>query len=299
MAFETIVVATDLTETSSAAVEYGRKLAVSSGARLVLAHGIDPLVYADITGLPASVFSELTEKAQAEIEKLNKEMLSKGIRSHSEIRQGTVVNLLLDVVKQYRAGLLIVGTRGMAGAGPVLLGSVAEQLVRMSPCPVLAVAADALPAGEFRTGANCVVPVERNDVSLQAIATAREVAEQFGLGLLLVHARTPQEVMAKLNPCNETFKQVQFPQGKTDISVRCLVRDGRPADVIHQTVAQYPTALIVIGVNRESRTGQLHGTAYEVMAKAKVPVLCVPPSIMQTLPVAAGCQRQSGEVARC
>lgn len=293
MGFETIVVATDLTETSCAAVEYGRKLAASSGARIVLAHGIDPLAYADINGLPSSALSDLTEKAKAEIQKLNGELLSEGIRSHSEIRQGTIVELLLDVVRQYRASLLIIGTHGVAGAGPALLGSVAEQLVRVAPCPVLAVAADALPVGELSSGANCVIPVERNDVSLHAIATAREVAEQFGLGLLLVHARTAAEASLHLDPCAETFQQVRFPAGKTHVPVRCLVRDGEPADVVKEIVAQYPTALIVIGVNRESRTGRSHGTAYEVMAKAKVPVLCVPPAVMQGMP------SEVGEVALC
>lgn len=293
MSFETIVVATDLTETSCAAVEYGRKLASSSGARIVLAHGIDPLAYADINGLPSAILSDLTEKARSTIEKLNGEFLSEGIRSHSEVRQGTVVELLLDVVRQYGASLLIIGTRGAAGAGPVLLGSVAEQLVRMAPCPVLAVAADALPSGEFLAGSNCVVPVERNDASVRAIATAREVAEQFGLGLLLVHARTPAEAEAKLDPCAETFEQVNFPTGKAQVPVRCVVRDGSPADVVQSVVAQYPTALVVIGVNRESRTGRVHGTAYEVMAKAKVPVLCIPPTVIQNTP------SEVGEVALC
>lgn len=293
MGFETIVVATDLTETSCAAVEYGRKLAASSGARIVLAHGIDPLAYADINGLPSTILSNLTERAKGEIEKLNGEFLSEGIRSHSEVRQGTIVELLLDVVRQYRASLLVIGTRGAAGAGPVLLGSVAEQLVRIAPCPVLAVASDALPASEFAAGSNCVIPVERNNASVRAIATAREVAEQFGLGLLLVHARTAAEADAKLDPCAETFENVSFPAGKARIPIRCLVRDGSPADVVKGVVSQYPTALVVIGVNRESRTGKTHGTAYEVMAKAKVPVLCVPPAVTQTSP------EEVGEVALC
>lgn len=293
MSFETIVVATDLTETSCAAVEYGRKLAASSKARLVLAHGIDPLAYADIKGLPDPIVAELTEKAKAELNKLNEEFLSKGIRSHSEVRQGTVVELLLDVMKQYEASLLIIGTKSTAAAGALLLGSVAEQLVRVAPCPVLAVASDTLPADQFRPGSNCVIPVERNAASLAAIASARAVAEQFGLGLLLVHARTAEEVSAAANPCADTLSQVRFPMGEGHVPIRCVVRDGRPADVVSEVVAQYPTALIVLGVNRESRTGLAHGTAFEVMAKARVPVLCIPPILAQAP------SEQFTEVMRC
>lgn len=291
MGFETIVVATDLTEISGAAVAYARKLAAASGARLILAHGIDPLSYANIGGIPSALLSELTEKSKRSIQKLNEELLSEGIRSHSEVRQGAVVDLLLDVIRQYKADLLVVGTKGLSGAGPVLLGGVTEQLVRNAPCAVLAVAADALPEGQLEAGSNCVVPIERNAVSVSAIAAARSVAEQFGLGLLLVHARAKDEVAP--DPCSASLEQIRFPMGESNVPVRCLVRDGSPAEVVSTAVEHYPTALIVIGVNRESRTGNAHGTAYEVMVRAKAPVLCIPQEIASASPVAVG------ETARC
>ena len=49
---KTIVVATDLDGSSEAALEYARKLAAAYGARIVLAHGIDPLEYAAVGALP-------------------------------------------------------------------------------------------------------------------------------------------------------------------------------------------------------------------------------------------------------
>ena len=49
---KTIVVATDLGSQSEAALEYARKLAGAYGARIVLAHGVDPLDYADVDSLP-------------------------------------------------------------------------------------------------------------------------------------------------------------------------------------------------------------------------------------------------------
>jgi nucleotide-binding universal stress UspA family protein len=50
---KTIVVATDLEGQSEAALEYARKLATSYGARIVLAHGLDPMEYAALDALPA------------------------------------------------------------------------------------------------------------------------------------------------------------------------------------------------------------------------------------------------------
>jgi len=48
--------------------------------------------------------------------------------------------MLLDVARQYEAGLIVIGTKGIDGAGPVIVGAIAEQLARLAPCPVLAVA---------------------------------------------------------------------------------------------------------------------------------------------------------------
>ena len=76
------------------------------------------------------------------LDKLASDLIREGIHSHSEVRQGAVAQMLVDVARQYDAGLIVIGTKGMAGAGPVVVGAIAEQLVRLAPCPVLAVAAD-------------------------------------------------------------------------------------------------------------------------------------------------------------
>ena len=61
---KTIVVATDLHGQSEAALEYARKLATNYGARIVLAHGLDPLEYADVDGVPGRVRTGLPEAAR-------------------------------------------------------------------------------------------------------------------------------------------------------------------------------------------------------------------------------------------
>ena len=138
---KTIVVATDLHGQSEAALEYARKLAVNYGARIILAHGADPLEYAAVEGLPGQVQKALPEEARAALEKLSNDLLCEGIHSHTEIRQGALAQMLVDVACQYQAGLIVVGTKGMQGAGPVVVGAIAEKLVRLAPCPVLAVPA--------------------------------------------------------------------------------------------------------------------------------------------------------------
>src|SRR5579859_5032476 len=170
MSFETglktIVVATDLDGRADAAMEYARKIAIAYGARIVLAHGLDPLEYASVLAVPGKVLSNLTEQARAALDQMSADLIREGIHSHSEIRQGEVAQMLVDVARQYEAGLIVIGTEGKQGAGAVVVGAVAEYLVRLAPCPVLAVAAD-FNAGAFRPtpGGPVMLAMERNEAT--------------------------------------------------------------------------------------------------------------------------------------
>ncbi len=274
---KTIVVATDLNGQSEAALEYARKLATNYGARIVLAHGVDPMEYADVDDVPGRVRRDLTESAREVLDRLAADLLREGIHSHSEVRQGTVAQMLVDVARQYGAGLIVVGTKGKHGAGPVVVGAIAEQLVRRATCPVLAVAAD-WNAGEFRPtpGGPVLLAMERNDATAAAVATAYSLAKTFKRPLLVIHARTAAEASAFLNPCATTLEE--FGIGTSgEFPVRCMVKDGSPADAVADAIKQFHPSILVAGVKRTSETPGRHGTAFALMARSRVPVLCVPP----------------------
>jgi nucleotide-binding universal stress UspA family protein len=285
---KTIVVATDLDGRSEAALEYGRKLASAYGARIVLAHGLDPMDYAAVDAVPGRILRGLPEQARAVLDKMASDLILEGIHSHSEIRQGAVAQMLVDVARQYAAELIVVGTKGMEGAGPVIVGAVAEQLVRLAPCPVLAVAAD-WNAGPFRPapGGPVLLAMERNEATSAAVAAAHSLAQTFQRTLLVLHARGPAEASAFLNPCATTLEEFGIhPTGQ--FPVRCIVKDGNPADAIAAAITQYHPSILVVGVKRTSGTPGPHGTAFALMAHSRVPVLCVPPEA-----VPAGEERES------
>jgi nucleotide-binding universal stress UspA family protein len=185
--------------------------------------------------------------------------------------------MLVDVARQYEAGLIVVGTKGMQGAGPVVVGAIAEQLVRRATCPVLAVAAD-WNAGEFRPtpGGPVMLAMERNEATPTAVATAYSLATTFKRPLLVIHARTAAEASAFLNPCATTLEEFGI-QTSGEVPVRCLVKDGNPADAMAQAIAQFHPSILVAGVKRTSETPGPHGTAFALLARSRVPVLCVPP----------------------
>ncbi len=278
---KTIVVATDLTGQSEAALEYARKLAGGYGARIVLAHGTDPLDYAAVDSVPGKVLRGMSDEARTALERLSGELLRQGIPSHSEMRQGAVAEMLVAVAKQYDAGLIVIGTRGMQGAGAVIVGAIAEQLVRLSPCPVLAVAAD-WNAGEFRPvpGGPVLLAMERNEAASAAVGTAYSLAETFHRTLIVLHARGPAEASAFLNTSATTLEEFGIrPSGRTP--VRFVVKDGNPGDAIVEAIHQYQPSMLVAGVKRSSDTGGPHGTAFALLARSRVPVLCVPPETVE------------------
>jgi nucleotide-binding universal stress UspA family protein len=278
----TIVVATDLDGRSEAAMEYARKLATAYSARIVLAYGLDPLDYAAIDAVDGDHLNHLPEEARAALDKLSAELIREGIHSHSEIRQGAVAGMLVDVARQYEAGLIVIGTEGREGAGPVVVGAVAEQLVRLAPCPVLAVAAD-WNAGAFRPapGGPVLLAMERNEATAAAVSAACSLAKTFERTLLMLHARVPGEGSALLDPCaaspwQSVLSEFEIQQSR-ELTVRCIVKDGLPADAVAKGVTENEPCILVVGVKRISDTAGPHGTAFALLARSRVPVLCVPP----------------------
>jgi nucleotide-binding universal stress UspA family protein len=274
---KTIVVATDLNARSEAALSYARKIAEAYGSRIMLAYTLDPLEYAPVEAIPGRVRSDMPEQARAELNKMADELVRQGIHSHSEIRQGSIVQMLVDVARQHQAGLIVVGTEGRDGAGPVLVGALAEELARLAPCPVLAVAAD-WNAGQFRPtpGGPVLLAVEKNEATQTAAAVARSLAETFKRPLLVVHAQTPVEPSKTPVSAETKWDELGIAPGELP-QLQYIAKEGNPVEAVSFAVSQYHPSILVLGVKRTSETAGAHGTAFSLLATSRVPVLCVPP----------------------
>ena len=269
----TIVVATDLGGQSEAALEYARKLAAAYGARIVLAHGVDPLDYAAVDAIPETVLDGLTARAREALDRMAGDLLQEGIPSHSEVRQGAVAQMLVEVARQYQAGLILMGTKGLEGAGPVVVGSIVEQLVRLAPCPVMAVAAD-WNAGPHRPapGGPVLLALKQNEAAQAAVEAAISLAGRFERMLVAVHACTFAEAFSGANPLKELGIR---SSGRP--TALYIVADGDPVYAVEQAIERYHPSILVLGVKRASHLPGPHGTACALLARSRVPVLCVPP----------------------
>jgi len=141
-----IVAATDFSDASLPAVRQAADLARQWGARLVLVHAIEPAaeVYgwgAELAG--GEVYLVEPEALDPEWAALIGEVDLGNLRWSQHTRRGYAVQVLCEVAIEEHADLLVVGTHGRSALPHVLLGSVAEGVVRQAECNVLTVRPDA------------------------------------------------------------------------------------------------------------------------------------------------------------
>jgi nucleotide-binding universal stress UspA family protein len=142
-----VMVATDLSDPSLPAVARAAEEARLAGARLVVAHAIEtPLAAygAGAASLLGSVVSVPSADDQAQSRALLSSLLGDALRRFGAegeplVLEGGAVAAVVRAVEERRADLLVIGTHGRAGISRLLLGSVAESLVRLADCSVLVV----------------------------------------------------------------------------------------------------------------------------------------------------------------
>jgi universal stress protein A len=135
----TLLVATDFSDCSRAALAEALDIAVlRAPSELVLLHVLD---VADGPALDAMSESEkVADGMLAEVEKIRpKSELPATVKLHCHVVRGAPAQRVVDEAIAHRCDLIVVGTHGRTGLGRLVLGSVAETIVRLAPCSVLTV----------------------------------------------------------------------------------------------------------------------------------------------------------------
>ena len=143
--FTRILVPVDFEPASFAAFGYARDLAKSVGARVFLLHVVDapaatgvwtPEVYIPAT---AAARETLLRQAHTRLTEMVRRSSDSQFEPTIEARVGAAIPVIEEYAREQGIDLIVMGTHGRRGLAHVLLGSVAEQLVRTAPCPVLTV----------------------------------------------------------------------------------------------------------------------------------------------------------------
>ena len=140
-----VMVATDFSQTSEKALEYGRAFARTFGATLHVVHVVENA----FTRMTAGEFGVLNfEEILREMQGASQKELDKVVRDDDrrELHARAAVTTAHDAVlgistyaKDEKIDIIVMGTHGRTALTHMLMGSVAEKVVRMAPCPVLTV----------------------------------------------------------------------------------------------------------------------------------------------------------------
>ncbi|MGC8639645.1 MAG: universal stress protein [Isosphaeraceae bacterium] len=139
-----ILAPTDFSSHSERAVRFACSLAERFGAELHLVHvlsetipaGPDPLL---MPVMPPQFYEESESRARETLKHLLQPTWGKPTAVATAIRWGSPVEAVVDYCKECAIDLLVIATHGRTGLSHVLLGSVAERIVREAPCPVLTI----------------------------------------------------------------------------------------------------------------------------------------------------------------
>lgn len=296
--FTHILCPTDLSEPSVRPLTYAAAVARWYNARLSVLHVVP-------TFEPMSVRSATLADPVQFVYPASREDVLAGMRRAVDMAgAGSIdVNLVADagdpsrtIVDQalaLRADLIVMGTHGRSGFERLMIGSVAEKMLRKAPCPVLTVPPHVTPADPAAVRfTNVLCPLDFSPSALQAFGFALDLARQAGGTVTLLHVI---EWMAEEQPlATATFDVERYRQHLIDgarTRVRALIaEEPRPSgaiqDVIRLGVAhreilrvatELPADLIVMGAQGRGGVGlALFGSAtQQVVRAAQCPVLTV------------------------
>ncbi len=146
--YQRILIPTDGSTTSNTGLDEAIKLAKLTGAELRLVHVVDALSYAtgfDLYGAHASdVIPMMREAGKKILEQAKAHVETQDVKADSiliDVPAARVAETIADQATKWHADLIVIGTHGRRGIKRLMLGSDAEQIVRIAPVPVLLVRA--------------------------------------------------------------------------------------------------------------------------------------------------------------
>jgi len=140
MAAQRFLVPLDFSEYADQTLDYAITLAGQLGARVTLLHVIQPLPLGGVdmgVTLPFTYIQELEGEIQRSMESSLERVTAAGLEGEIVIVHGVPFHEIIETAKTQQVDLIVMGTHGRTGFQYVLLGSVAEKVVRLAPCPVL------------------------------------------------------------------------------------------------------------------------------------------------------------------
>ncbi|MDH3604506.1 MAG: universal stress protein [Candidatus Tectomicrobia bacterium] len=134
-----ILVPIDFSAYANQALENAIELAKALRARLTLLHVVDTMSWGVAqaqAAIPPSVWQDLETSLAERMETSRKRVQAAGLQVETLILHGAPSQTIIDTAQDKGADLIVMGTHGRTRLTHALVGSVAEKVVRLAPCPV-------------------------------------------------------------------------------------------------------------------------------------------------------------------
>jgi nucleotide-binding universal stress UspA family protein len=279
-----IMLATDFSPASELALPHALTIAGHYRSTLYVAHVISP-EFMDL--LPpestATMFLDAHRSAQHDMEPLLTAASQRGVSCQPLIGEGVIGDVLQDMIRQNGIELMVLGTHGRRGLRKLVLGSVAEEVFRAAPCPVLTVGPKMPETRPMNAHLGHILyPLEFVPDPSNAAAYAVSLAEEYHsqLTFMKVFPVPFPEVKAEVQEPVAHWMDDHIPI-ESDLRERTSFEPGfgPTADAILKFASDRGVDLIVMGVQPFDPGMAAHlpkpDIAYEVVRAAPCPVLTV------------------------
>jgi nucleotide-binding universal stress UspA family protein len=285
MAFKKILCPTDFSAGSRAALHAAVEVANRASAELVIAHAsyVPPPAFAGEFVFPPHALQQVVDDAQREVDDAVREAITLGAKrvtgiSVSGVPWAKIVGLLEDQAFD----LCVIGTHGRSRLVGILLGSVAEKVVRHAPCSVLAVRADGV-----KPFAHVLVPTDFSESARHALDLAAELVQPGG-AITLLHVLESPVAFAGNVTASDVARAIDRGAASAMAAEAKRVAQTAPVDIRVRSRIGYPGAQTLAAVDDDDsidlvvmgshgRTGisraVLGSVAEKVVRNARCPVL--------------------------
>ncbi len=285
----TILFASEI-PTNEKAFAFALAQAAEFGADLVLFHAYDTLVVtaSETSGIRYYDYAAAARTELNTLEPLAQRVRAAGIRCEVIVRPGLPADQILAFLREREVDRIVMGTHSPGPIGKLLVGSVAEAVLRTARVPVYIVGPEVV-SGEYRRYATrtilCALSMQQSSHLVAEFAA--DLAAQHSARLVLQHVIRPQER-------NEFLAGRSIDQVEADVralvpdelaerlTVQTIVVPGDPTEeLLYQSRAQLAD-LIVLGAQGASAFAAItrHGVVYKVLAHAHCPVLTLSPAVL-------------------
>ena len=299
ISLKNVLFATDFSPTSEAALPYAAAICRRFGATLHAAHVISDASLLMMTGgvdyvTMGTIYDDAQNEAKGKLEHLADRF--EGVPHRSHVCHGQVWKALARILEENEIDLIVVGTHGRTGLGKLLLGSVAEDILRHAPCPVLTVGPKVsgrarLP--EYPADGRDLAPAELELLHIllatnlvrqaePAVRAAVAMAGEFESRLTLLHViEDYTELGTRTSQIEEGLRYLKAMVPKDaplQYVPETLIEFGSAWDGILKVADERESDLIVLGARTAREVGTTHlpwSTAHHVIAHASCPVLTV------------------------